>query len=211
MLSADFSKAGEAVTMIGRTDAQWIHLDVMDGMFVPNISFGSKFIADIRPLSDLVFDTHLMVAQPERYIKAFAEAGSDYITVHAEACLHLNRTVSMIHEEGKKAGVSLVPSTPVSSIELILDDIDLVLIMSVNPGFGGQKFIPSTMEKIHQLDRLRKERGLDFKISIDGGVNESNGGLLVDAGVDILVMGSAFFGSEDREGLVKKLQGRTSG
>lgn len=196
--------------MIGQTDAQWIHLDVMDGMFVPNISFGPKFIEDIRPLSDLVFDTHLMVAEPERYISLFAKAGSDYITVHAEASVHLNRTIAMIHEEGKKAGVSLVPSTPVSSIELILDDIDLVLLMSVNPGFGGQKFIPSTMEKIRQLAQLREDRGLDFKISIDGGVNGSNGGELVEAGVDVLVMGSAFFGADDRKGLVSKLQRGTS-
>lgn len=210
MLSADFSKAGEAVSLIGRTSAQWIHLDVMDGMFVPNISFGPKFIEDIRPLSSLVFDTHLMVEQPERYISLFAQAGSDYITVHAEASTHLHRTLASIHDEGVKAGVSLVPSTPVSAIELVLDEVDLVLIMSVNPGFGGQKFIPTSLEKIRRLVALRKERNLDFKISVDGGVNASNGKILVDAGVDVLVMGSAFFGAEDQQKLVSSLQAVTN-
>jgi ribulose-phosphate 3-epimerase len=207
MLSADFSQAGKAVEMIGKTTSQWIHLDVMDGMFVPNISFGPKFIQDIRELSKLVFDTHLMVEQPERYIPLFAAAGSDYITVHAEASVHLNRTLAMITDEGKKSGVSIVPSTPVSAIEMVLDEVDLVLVMSVNPGFGGQKFIPSSLEKIRQLDTIRRERGLDFKISVDGGVGLANGKMLIDSGVDVLVMGSAFFGSSDKQALVAKLQG----
>ena len=207
MLSADFSKAGEAVAMIGETTSQWIHLDVMDGMFVPNISFGPKFIKDIRGLSTLVFDTHLMVEKPERFIHSFAKAGSDYITVHAEATVHLNRTIAMITDEGKKAGVSIVPSTPVSAIEMILEEIDLVLVMSVNPGFGGQKFIPSSIEKIKQLDTIRRERGFDFKISVDGGVGPANGRMLIDLGVDVLVMGSAFFGSNDRNALVAEMQG----
>ncbi len=207
MLSADFSRAGEAVSVISETTAQWVHLDVMDGMFVPNISFGPKFIQDIRPLSSRVFDTHLMVDQPERYLQLFADAGSDYITIHAEASAHLHRSLSVIHDLGKKAGVSLVPATPVSNIELVLDVVDLVLIMSVNPGFGGQQFIPSSMDKIRQLAKIRKERNLDFLISVDGGVNSANGASLIEAGADVLVMGSAFFNAENKKEMVSTLQG----
>lgn len=210
LLSADFSRVGEAVKTIEETDAQWIHLDIMDGMFVPNITFGPKFISDIRPLSELVFDTHLMVAQPERLITQFADAGSDYITVHAEATLHLHRTLSIIRETGKKPGVSLIPSTPISAIELILDQVDLVLLMTVNPGFGGQKFIPATMEKIRQLHALREQKSLNFLIEVDGGVNRSNAHELADEGVDVLVMGSAFFGAEDKQDLVQYAQGTNS-
>lgn len=207
MLSADFSCAGEAVAMIGKTTAQWIHLDVMDGLFVPNISFGPKFIEDIRPLSSLVFDTHLMVEKPERFIVEFAKAGSDIITVHAEASVHLHRTLGAIHDEGKQAGVSLVPSTPVSSIEMILDEVELVLVMSVDPGFGGQKFIPNSIEKIRQLDALRKKHHLDFRISVDGGVHANNANRLVEAGADVLVMGSAFFSADDKKALAAQIQG----
>jgi len=207
ILAADFSRVGEGVELVEKTTAQWLHLDVMDGMFVPNISFGPKFIADLRPHSKLIFDTHLMIDKPERYIKEFADCGSDYITVHAEATLHLNRTIGQIHGEGKLAGVSLVPSTPVSAIELVLDAVDLVLIMSVNPGFGGQKFIESSLGKIRELDALRKKHNLSFKISVDGGVSEQNAASLLEAGVDVLVMGSAFFKAEDKEQLVSRLQG----
>ncbi|HCG62386.1 MAG TPA: ribulose-phosphate 3-epimerase [Sphaerochaeta sp.] len=210
MLSADFSCAGEAVAMIGKTTAQWIHLDVMDGLFVPNISFGPKFIEDIRPLSSLVFDTHLMVDRPERFIVEFARAGSDIITVHAEASVHLHRTLGAIHDEGKQAGVSLVPSTPVSSIEMVLDEVELVLVMSVDPGFGGQKFIANSLDKIRQLDALRKKHKLDFRISVDGGVNANNADLLVEAGVDVLVMGSAFFNAGDKKSFAARIQGMES-
>jgi len=196
--------------MIGKTTAQWIHLDVMDGLFVPNISFGPKFIEDIRPLSSLVFDTHLMVDRPERFIVEFARAGSDIITVHAEASVHLHRTLGAIHDEGKQAGVSLVPSTPVSSIEMVLDEVELVLVMSVDPGFGGQKFIANSLDKIRQLDALRKKHKLDFRISVDGGVNANNADLLVEAGVDVLVMGSAFFNAGDKKSFAARIQGMES-
>jgi len=196
--------------MIGKTTAQWIHLDVMDGLFVPNISFGPKFIEDIRPLSSLVFDTHLMVDRPERFIVEFAKAGSDIITVHAEASVHLHRTLGAIHDEGKQAGVSLVPSTPVSSIEMVLDEVELVLVMSVDPGFGGQKFIANSLDKIRQLDALRKKHKLDFRISVDGGVNANNADLLVEAGVDVLVMGSAFFNAGDKKSFAARIQGMES-
>jgi len=207
ILAADFSESGKAVRTIGKTTAQWVHLDVMDGMFVPNISFGPKFIADLRTHSNLIFDTHLMVDQPERYITQFAEAGSDYITVHAEASLHLHRTISLIRDAGKHPGVTIVPSTPVSAIELVLDQVDLVLIMSVNPGFGGQSFIPSSLDKIRRLAEIRADRDLDFLISVDGGVNRDNGRTLIEAGADVLVMGSAFFLDDDRQSLVDHLQG----
>lgn len=209
ILAADFSEAGSAVRSIGETTAQWIHLDVMDGMFVPNISFGPKFIADLRVHSNLIFDTHLMMQQPERYITQFAEAGSDYITVHAEASVHLNRTLSLIRDCNKRPGVTIVPSTPISAIELVLDQVDLVLIMSVNPGFGGQSFIPSSIDKIRRLAAIRAERNLDFLISVDGGVNRDNGRSLIDAGADVLIMGSAFFQESNRQGLLDHLQGNS--
>ena len=207
VLSADFSKAGEAVKVIESSGAKWIHFDIMDGMFVPNITFGPKFVNDLRAHSPLVFDTHLMVAQPELYISHFAEAGSDYITVHAEATTHLFRTLTLIRETGKKVGVSIVPSTPVSALELVLDQVDLVMLMTVNPGFGGQSFIPISLQKVRTLAEMRSTYNLDFLISVDGGVNRSNAQELLDAGVDVLIMGSAFFGDADPGSLVKYLHG----
>ncbi|MFA7643194.1 MAG: ribulose-phosphate 3-epimerase [Sphaerochaetaceae bacterium] len=210
VLSADFAHVADALGIIEETSSQWIHLDVMDGTFVPNITFGAKFIEDMRPLSSLIFDTHLMVDKPERHIQAFAQAGSDIITVHSEATTHLHRVIASIHDEGKQAGVSIIPSTPVSAIDLILEDVELVLIMCVNPGFGGQKFIPASMRKIAELAALRKKYNLDFRIAVDGGVNARNAGALVQAGVDVLVMGSAFFSSEDKRSLVAQVQGLDS-
>ena len=201
VLSADFSDIKAELDRIKASTAPWVHLDVMDGEFVPNITFGPKFVSDIRKHSDLFFDAHLMVNKPERYIDDFAIAGCDAITVHSEATLHLDSVLNRIRSLGKKAGVSIVPSTPVCMIEPVLDLCDIVLIMSVNPGFGGQKLIPYTLDKVRELVALRKNRS--YLISIDGGVNLSTIEQVASSGVDAVVAGSAFFSSEDPAGLVR--------
>ncbi|WP_319755816.1 ribulose-phosphate 3-epimerase [uncultured Sphaerochaeta sp.] len=208
MLSADFSRTAEEVQSINDSKADWVHLDVMDGIFVPNITFGPKFIQDLRPHSDLVFDVHLMIDKPERYISLFAESGSDYITVHGEASLHLHRTLQMIKASGCKAGVSLIPSTPVSMIEPILDMVDLILVMTVNPGFGGQSLIISTLQKIERLAELREQHGYDYLISVDGGVNLDTVGEIAKRKADIAVCGSAFFGAPDRVAFIQAIKER---
>ncbi|NMA22941.1 MAG: ribulose-phosphate 3-epimerase [Spirochaetales bacterium] len=205
MLAADFSRTGEEVQTIAQSGADWVHLDVMDGSFVPNISFGAKFIADLRGHSELPFDAHLMIEAPERYIDEFAEAGCNYLTIHTEASVHVHRTLQMIRDRGMKSGLSLIPSAPVASITEVLEMVDLVLVMSVNPGFGGQALIPSTLRKIEVLSRIRKETGLDFLISVDGGVNLSTIEEVARRGADVAVCGSAFFDSADRQDFVKKM------
>ncbi len=193
ILSADFARLGEAVETVSKAGAQYIHIDVMDGMFVPNISFGMPVIKSVRPCTDKVFDVHLMIEEPIRYIREFADAGADIITVHHEACKHLDRTVQAIRECGCRAGVALNPATPIQVLEDILGQLDMVLLMSVNPGFGGQNYIPYVTEKIIKLRRILDDRGLSTDIELDGGVTTGNVQELVRAGANIFVAGSAVF------------------
>jgi len=196
LLAADFSNIKGAVEIVEASGSGWLHLDIMDGEFVPNITFGPKVISDIRRITSLKLDTHLMIMKPERYIKQFADAGSDYITVHFEATYHVHRAVSMIKTFGKKAGVSIVPATSVGSIVDILPYIDLLLVMSVNPGFGGQKFIKETLKKVKILKDIRNKEGYNYKIEIDGGINRNNCKEVIDAGVDVIVAGTTIFHAE---------------
>ena len=182
-----------AIKKIENDGGSIVHIDVMDGQFVPQITYGQPVIKSIRKLTDLPFDVHLMVEKPELMVDSFAEAGADWITFHYESTVHIDRLANHIRDLGKKCGISIVPSTPVSFLSQILHLVDLVLVMSVNPGFGGQSFIPYTLDKISELKKFREENGLDFKISVDGGVNEKNFAEIADAGADILVSGSSFF------------------
>ena len=205
ILSADFANLGEQVRMLDEAGAQYVHIDVMDGMFVPSISFGMPVIKSIRECSDRIFDVHLMIEEPGRYIDDLAEVGADLITVHAVACKHLDRTIEAIKEKGLLAGVALNPATPLSAIEWILPKVDMVLIMSVNPGFGGQKLIPYTVEKVRALKKMIDEGGLKTDIEVDGGVNLENVTEVMDAGANIIVAGSAVFKGDISENVERFL------
>jgi len=199
ILAADFKRLGEDVRCVADAGAQYIHIDVMDGMFVPSISFGMPVIKSLRPCTNKVFDVHMMVEEPGRYAKDMKDAGADLLCVHQEACCHLDRTISQIKELGMKAGVALNPATPASTLECILDQVDMVLVMSVNPGFGGQKFIPYTLEKIRALRSMVSARGLHTDIEVDGGVGLGNLTQVLDAGANVIVAGSAVFKGDAAE------------
>jgi ribulose-phosphate 3-epimerase len=207
ILSADFAKLGEEVRDVEQGGADYIHVDVMDGHFVPNITIGPLIVEAIRPITKLPLDVHLMIEHPDRYIPTFAKAGADYLSVHVEACPHLHRTVHLIKECGVKAGVVLNPHTPVAMIEHIIDDVDLVLLMTVNPGFGGQKFIYSVLPKIKRVAQLAKERNLEIEIEVDGGVNAETARLCIEAGANVLVAGSAIYNERDRAAAIRAIRG----
>ncbi len=206
VLSADFSKLGQEIEEVKKAGVRLLHVDVMDGAFVPNISIGVPVVRSMAAASDLPQDVHLMIEDPDRYLEDFLTDRTEYICVHAEACKHLNRTVQHIRSLGVKAAVALNPATGLSVLEYLMEDLDMILLMSVNPGFGGQKFIPQTLRKLRDLDRIRKERNLSFEIEVDGGVGASNIAEISAAGCDIFVAGSAVFGREDRQEAVRELQ-----
>ena len=208
ILSADFADLGRDVAQVCDFGADYIHVDVMDGMFVPNISFGAPVMKSLNRISSVPYDVHLMIRDPDRYLEDFVTDRTKFITVHSEACLHLNRTIQHIHSLGVKAGMALNPATPESVLEYVLAYADLVLVMSVNPGFGGQKFIENSFEKVRRLDQLRKSGGFGYEIEVDGGVNGNNARKLEEAGADILVAGSAVFKAEDRAMAIREIKGQ---
>lgn len=201
LLSADFTNLKSDIEILDKSGVKYLHLDVMDGMFVPNISFGPMIIKQLRPLTNMVFDVHLMIEDPDRYVQSFKDAGADILTVHYEACKHLHRTISYIKSLGMNAGVSLNPATNIDVLDYVLEDLDLVLVMSVNPGFGGQSFIPSALDKIKNLKEKIKERNLNVIVEVDGGVKTTNVKDVVEAGADLIVSGSDVFA--DKENRIK--------
>lgn len=206
ILSADFARLGEDIAKVERAGISILHVDIMDGHFVPNLTIGPPVVKSIRKVTKLTLDVHLMVSDPDKYAPIFIEAGADQVLVHQEVCPHLDRTLRMIQSEGAKAGVVLNPSTPVTSLVDVLDVADYVLVMSVNPGFGGQRFIPNALRKVRTLDAWRRERGLQLPIEIDGGISLENLGDVVRAGVDWVVAGSSIFHSDDPEATVRQMQ-----
>jgi ribulose-phosphate 3-epimerase len=211
ILSADFARLGEEIRAVEAAGADWIHVDVMDGHFVPNITIGPLVVEAARRSTRLPLDVHLMIARPERYVADFAKAGADYIAVQAEACLHLDRTIQLIRQCGAKPGVVLNPATPLSSLEWVLDQLDLVLIMSVNPGFGGQSFIPAALKKIESARRIIDASGRDIRLEVDGGIKIDNIRAVADAGADTFVAGSAIFGQRDYKVVIDAMRARLAG
>lgn len=205
LLSADFLNLGRDCDILNDSAAQWFHLDIMDGVFVPNISYGMPLISAIRSTTEKVLDVHLMIEKPERYIAQFKAVGADYLTIHQEATIHLHRTIQAIQAQQIKAGVALCPATSLTTIEEVITDVDMVLLMSVNPGFGGQKFIPATINKIKRLKQMITSSGSQALIQVDGGVTTQNAAMLFEAGADCLVAGSAVFGSTDPAAAIEKM------
>ncbi len=207
ILSSDFARLIEAIRLLEKNQADYVHIDVMDGHFVPNITIGMPVIESLRKTTDLTFDVHLMIDNADRYVLDFKRAGSDILTVHYENTIHLDRTIHHIKENFMKAGVAIVPTTPPEALEYILKEVDMVTVMSVNPGFGGQKFIEASLEKIRRLKEMREEKGYTFEIEVDGGVDQSNYLDIIEAGADVLVAGSAVFKSKDPAKTIRLLKG----